>query len=184
MLGRLRRTTRTDVGLALAFAGIAYLVWALVAGVSRAVVQEVIDYTSLGGGEIKAWVRIIFVEGGIVIDLVGLVWMALSLYLVVRSSRQRASVSWAWTSAVCQLLVAALGSVLVGWAAYKARPTPAAGGGSDTTMAQIGGISLPVVLAVAIVLWTTFLVWLLADRARLSRRGPTLTDGLRTNVFR
>jgi hypothetical protein len=28
------------------------------------------------------------------------------------------------------------------------------------------------------------LVWLLVERARFDRRGPTLRDGLRTNVFR
>ena len=179
----MRRTTRTDVGLALAFAGITYLVWALVAGVSRAVVEELIDITALRGGELKGWVRVIFVEGGTVIDLVGLAWMAATLYLVLRSSRQRASISWAWTSAITQLLVAALGSVLVGWAAYQSRPAPVAPRES-TTLAQISEISLPVILVVAVLVWTTFLVWLLVDRARLSRRGPTLTDGLRTNIYR
>jgi Na+(H+)/acetate symporter ActP len=40
MLGQLRRTTRTDVGLALTFVGIAYLVWVLVAGVARELVAD------------------------------------------------------------------------------------------------------------------------------------------------
>jgi len=171
------------VGLALAFAGIVYLVWALVAGVSRAVVRELIEYKGVEVDELKAWVRIIFVEGGIFIDLVGLAWLAASLYLVVRGSRQRASISWAWTSAVCQLLVAALGSVLVGWSAYKSRVHLAPPPAEDTTLAQISGMSLPVVLVVAVLLWVTFLVWLLIERARLDRRGPTLRDGLRTNVY-
>ncbi|MHC4983992.1 MAG: hypothetical protein ACYTF6_12605 [Planctomycetota bacterium] len=183
MLGRVRRTTRTDVGLALAFSGIVYLLWSLVAGVSRAVVGELILYSAIEEAELKGWVRVIFVEGGIFIDLVGLAWLGVSLYLVVRGSQQRASISWAWTSAVCQLLVAALGSVLVGWAAYKSREQfkPAT---EDTTMAQVGRISLPVVMVVAVLLWTTFLVWLLFERARLDRRGPTLRDGLRTNIYR
>jgi hypothetical protein len=33
-------------------------------------------------------------------------------------------------------------------------------------------------------LWTTFLVWLMVERARLNRRGPTLRDGMRSNVFK
>ena len=44
MLGQSRRTTRLDVGLALAFSGIAYLVWALVAGISRRTVQDLFNY--------------------------------------------------------------------------------------------------------------------------------------------
>jgi len=171
------------VGLALAFAGIAYLTWALVAGISRAVVQEVIRFSAIQGTELKAWVRVIFVEGGFVLDLIGLLWMAVSLYLVVRGSRQRASISWAWTSAISQLLVAALGSVLVSWAAYREYPTPA-GAEAPTAMAQISGFSLPVILVIAVLVWTTFLVWLLVERSRLNRRGPSLTDGVRTSFYR
>ena len=185
MLGQLRRTTRTDVGLALAFSGLAYLVWALVAGVSRSVIQEMIRSTA-AMKELPESTRVVkafFVTGGIVIDAAGLAWLALSLFLVACSSRQRMSISWAWVSAVCQSFVAALGAVLVGWAAYKPHivPIPAAGAG---LLERVTALSLPVTVAMAVLVWVTFLVWLLMERARLRRRGPTLTDGLRTNIYR
>jgi len=184
VLGRLRRTTRTDVGLALAFVGIVYLVWALVAGLSRDIVQEMIK--SAAGTDVllpapTRVVKVIFLRGAIVIDIVGLAWLALSLYLVVRGSRQRASISWAWVSAVCQSLVSAVGAVLVGWAAYKPHVLPVEQ--APSTWEQIRHISLAVVLVVAVLLWVTALVWLLIERARLDRRGPTLRDGLRTNIY-
>jgi hypothetical protein len=37
---------------------------------------------------------------------------------------------------------------------------------------------------VALLIWVTFLIWLLIERARLNRRGPTLRDGLRSNIYR
>ncbi|MBS3734128.1 MAG: hypothetical protein KGY99_04305 [Phycisphaerae bacterium] len=189
MLGRLKRTTRLDVGLALSFAGIAYLVWALVAGVSRRLVQELFKIAAIEEGfSLPAdarWVKLVFVNGGILIDLVGLAWLALSLFLVVRSSRQRARISWAWVSAVCQVIVAALGAVLVGWAAYQPHVVPPdVIDQAPTTWEQIRAISLPVVVAIAVLLWVTFLIWLLVERARLNRRGPTLTDGVRTSFYR
>ena len=184
MLGRLRRTTRTDVGLALAFVGIVYLVWALVAGLSRHVVQEMIKSAAASEAHLPRAtmvVKVIFLKGAILIDLAGLAWLALSLYLVVRGSRQRASISWAWVSAVCQSLVAAVGAVLVGWAAYKPHVLPV--GQAPSTWEQIRHISLAVVMAIAVLLWVTALVWLLIERARLDRHGPTLRDGLRTNIY-
>ena len=54
MLGTVRKTTRTDVGLALASAGMAYLAWTIVTGVARHVVNE-LD----ASGEIVLTVRIV-----------------------------------------------------------------------------------------------------------------------------
>jgi hypothetical protein len=188
MLGRIRRTTRTDVGLALSFAGIAYLVWVFVAGVSRDVVQELIKSATVRRlilPDSARWVKVVFVEGGIFIDVAGLAWLAASLFLVMWSSRQRCSISWAWVSATCQAIVAALGAVLVGWAAYQPHVIRinAAVPGSPTWQ-KVSEISLPVIAAIAVVLWSVVLVWLLVERARLNRRGPTLRDGLRTNISR
>jgi hypothetical protein len=162
-----------------------YLVWALVAGLSRHVVQEMIKSAAATAAPLPRAtmvVKAVFLHGAILIDLVGLAWLGLSLYLVVRGSRQRASISWAWVSAVCQALVAAVGAVLVGWAAYKPHILPVEQ--TPTTWEQIRYVSLPVVMVIAVLLWVTFLVWLLIERARLNRRGPTLSDGLRTNVYR
>ena len=122
MLGRTHRTTRLDVGLALAFSGSAYLVWAIVAGISRVCVQDLIntiEATKLDLPSSTTWVKIGFVDAGIGIDIVGLAWLVLSLLLVVFSSRQYFSISWAWVSAICQAFVAAIGAVLVGWAVQR-----------------------------------------------------------------
>jgi len=191
MLGRLRRTSRLDAGLALAFAGIAYLVWALVAGTTRTLIQDMIRTNTLKGLAVPEFTRVVkifFVDAGVVIDLAGLAWMAVSLTLVVFSSRQKISISWAWVSAICQSFAAAAGAVLVGWAAFMPHQAPIAIGAEgnffDRPWEKVSGFSLPVVLVVALVVWVTFLVWLLVERARLDSRGPTLRDGLRTNIFR
>jgi len=187
MLGRLRRTSRLDAGLALAFAGVAYLMWALVAGSTRTLIQEMIRTQSLKGMEPPAFtgvVKVFFVDAGIVIDLAGLAWLAASLLLVVFSSRQKISISWAWVSAICQAFAAAWGAVLVGWAAFMPHRVPIAIVSGDSPWEKVSGFSLPVVLVAALLVWVTFLVWLLVERSRLDRRGPTLRDGLRTNIFR
>lgn len=189
MLGRLRRTTRVDVGLALAFSGAAYLVWSLVAGVSRQLMQEMIQNIghTVRLEKTTALIKVFFVEGGFVIDLVGLAWLVGCLILILLASRQRISVSWAWMCAICQSLVAALGGALVAWAVQRPYVTVLSGNATDhplTATAQISMVSLPIVITVALLIWVTFVVWLLVERARLNRRGPSLTDGLRTNVYR
>ena len=187
MLGRLRRTTRLDVGLAIAFVGIAYLVWALVAGVSRGLVEDLFKVVAVEGIDMPEgtrWVQAVFVTAGPLIDLVGLAWLAGSLYPVVRSSRQQTRISWAWASAVCQLIVAALGAVSVGWAVSRPLVLYAVPPEAPTTLEQIRTLSLPVVVVVAVLLWVTFLVWLILERARLNRRGPSLADGVRTSFYR
>jgi len=187
MLGRLRRTTRLDVGLALSFSGLAYLVWALVAGVSRSVVQEMIRSTAARGDlpDLARAVKIFFVDFGFVIDVVGLAWLGVSLVLVLVSSRQRIRIAWAWVAAICQSFAAALGAVFVGWVAYQPHIMAYSERGAQATLGeQVSAISLPLILALAVLLWVTVLVWLLVERARWSRRGPTIHDGLRTQLYR
>jgi hypothetical protein len=183
MLGRMKRTTRLDVGLALAFAGLSFLVWSLVAGASRTIMKDLIHSTTLAGRplpELTRAVKLFFVDTGFAIDLVGLGWLAISLALIVFASRQRITISWAWTCAVLQSFMAAFGAVLVGSAAY-APYAPAQELPAETTLETISQLSLPLVIGVAIFLWITCLIWLLVDRSRLDRHGPTLTDGLRTH---
>lgn len=188
MLGRMRRTSRTDVGLALSFAGVGYLIWAIVAGVSRSTVQELIKSAVVMHFQLRDSAHVlktIFVEAGIVIDLVGLAWLAATLFLVLWASRQRCSISWAWVSAMGQVIIAALGAVLVGWAAYQPHVVPPNTPVPPTaTWAIVSMISLPVVVVISVVLWVAMLVWLLVNRGRRNRRGPTLRDGLRTNFYR
>ncbi|MFP4107201.1 MAG: hypothetical protein ACLFVU_14105 [Phycisphaerae bacterium] len=178
-----------DVGLALAFSGIAYLVWVLVAGAARSMVQSLINWSDLWQKDVPSStkvIRVVFVDAGVALDIAGLLWLMLSMFLVVRSSRQRMSISWAWVSAVLQTAVAALGGIWVAWGVHVPyREKIASTFVPDPTPWQhVQGFSLGVSLAVALLLWVTFLVWLLVDRARLNRRGPTLTDGLRTNIYK
>ena len=193
MLGRLRRTTRLDVGLALGFSGASYLVWALVAGISRRSVGQVFENIGRSGNTweglapASAWVKTMFVDAGIAIDVVGLAWLAVSLLLIVFSSRQYFSISWAWVSAITQSFTAGLGAVLVGWAGQepvKLLITPTQAAPARSAWAHVSGFSLLVTLVLAVVVWTGFLVWLLIDRHRLSGRGPSLRDGMRSNVVR
>lgn len=187
MLGRTRRTSRLDVSLALAFTGIAYLVWALVAGTARNLIQDMIQATMSMGEKvppITSGVKVVFVDAGVAIDLVGLAWLTLSLLLIVFAGRQKFSISWAWVSAICQSFVAAWGAVLVAWAAFlpfasKVDPLAPA---ENTAWAKVSGLSLPVVLGVAVVVWSALLLWLLFERSRFFNRGPTVRDSLRTNV--
>ena len=187
MLGRMKRTTRGDVGLAMSFAGISFLFWALVAGASRTIMLEVIrSRAHLAAEQAVTWprmteaVKIFFVDTGFVIDLVGLCWMVLSLILIVLANRQRISISWAWVSAIMQSFIAGLGAVLVGWMSYVSLAVYGVAH-APTTLETLSQISLPVVIALAILIWVSLLVWLLVERARFDRHGPTLTDGLRTN---
>lgn len=179
-----------DVGLAIAFAGLSYLVWALVAGGSRTLVQTFIysaKNLEMDLPSLTRAVKVFFVDAGFLIDLVGLGWLVVSLALVMLSSRQKISISWAWVSAICQSFTAALGAVLVGGAVYAPHAVATAAGAAaedPTLFERVSKISLPVMVLVAILIWTTFVVWLLMDKARFNRRGPTLRDGLRSNVFK
>ena len=194
MLGRLRRTTRLDVGLALAFSGASYLVWALVAGISRSSVEQVFRNLERSGNAWEvlapgsAWAKTMFVDAGIALDVIGLAWLAISLLLIVFSSRQYFSISWAWVSAILQSFTAGLGAVLVGWAGQqplKYLISPGTGEPSArTAWAEVSGVSLLVTLVIAIVVWLVFLVWLLIDQSRMARHGPSLRDGMRSNVVR
>lgn len=182
MLGRMQRTSRLDVGLALVFCGAAYLIWALVAGFSREMVQAMLRATA-GNNKpmVTEAVRLVFMDFGIMIDLVGLAWLTGSLYLVLRASHQVASISWAFVSASTQLLVASLGAVLVGYginAPHYINTTADGGAGKIQTLNRF---SLASTVTIAIVLWLAAMVWLLVQRARFRQRRPTLRDGLRSS---
>jgi hypothetical protein len=177
--------------LALAFSGVSYLVWALVAGTSREMVRDMKHAAEVSPllKEIPRFsngVKIFFADMGIIIDVVGLVWMIASLFLVVYAGRQKLSISWAWLSAILQAFVAAIGGVLVGWAMNLPYQRLADSGASPekvSKMVKLSELSLPIVLTVAILIWVTFLVWLLVERARFRSRGPSLRDGLKSNIY-
>ena len=193
MLGHLRRTSRLDVGFALAFAGLAYLVWALVAGASRFLVQRLMlaqGVYQLGDADLPTATRLvkwIFVDYGFGIDAAGLAWLILSLVLVFLSSRQTISDCWAWVSSMCQGLVSALGAMAVGKAVYAPHDILMASNGLPEGASlgeKVSSLSLAIIIPLAILAWVTALVLLLTERARLNRHGPTLHDGLRTQGYR
>ncbi len=191
MLGRTRRTTRLDVGLALVFAGLGYLIWALVAGSSRAMVQELMDAFARKGlavSRVTQWVRYIFLDAGVAIDIAGLILLCTAMVLVFLSSRQKLSISWAWAVSFLQVCIAGLGSVLVALDVhhqYNMLMPPATVEAPRTAMQTVSRVSLFVSLPIAILLWVTVLVYFLVERARWNRRqGPSLRDAMRTNVYR
>jgi ABC-type xylose transport system permease subunit len=177
MLGRKRRTTKLDVGLAIVFVGISFLIWSLVAGVARAWMRRVIVDDG-GLEELTRAVKIFFVDTGFVIDLVGLGWMMVCLVLIYFAGRQRLSISWAWATAMLQSFVASLGGVLVAGATIGVLSSEHAP--RDNTLQRISQLSLPVVIAVAVVIWAGFVYFMIRTRGTM-RRGPSLSDGLRTN---
>ena len=172
------------MGLALVFVGLAYLTWVLVAGVARELVADMISFSGAFDPSMP-WptriTRIVFVDAGVAIDVAGLVWLVVSLLLVIASSRQRFSISWPWLSGVLQAIVAAVGGIAVAWAVHLPYRTASQ---AATTWEKVSGLSLPVLTVVAVLIWVTFLVMLLVERARFNRRGPSPRDGLRTQVDR
>jgi len=178
MLGQVRRTTRADVGLALTSAGLAYLVWAVVIGVARHVVNELELIRQANQVELPGLSSALcasFVHGAGVWDLVGVLWLLVSLVLIVGSSRQRWITSCPWLSAALHALAAAL---IGGWAALAAISPFILPMAAEHPAVGWGGYS--VALAVALVMWVLTLVWMLYERSRL-RRGPALIDGQRTH---
>ena len=182
MLGQARRTTRADVGLALAMAGIAYLVWTLAIGVARGTVNDLSSIAhaqAAGYPTVTEWLCGAFLNAAGVWDLLGVLWLLVSLVLIVGSGRQRWIISWAWLSAICHGLAAALMAV---WAALAAiAPFRASVPPQAPPAPSVGWGAFSVAIAIALIMWVAALVWMLAERARL-RRGPSLRDGLRTHI--
>ena len=180
MLGLVRKTTRTDVGLALASTGLAYLAWVIVTGVARHVVNQLALLAEAREMALPGLASALcgsFVHGAAVWDLVGVLWLLVSLVLIVGSGRQQWTISWPWFSSILHGLTAAL---LGAWTSLAAigpfmavvpapPPAPAVGYGSYSAL-----------LALGLVLWVSTLVWMLYMRSRLGL-GPSLLDGQRTH---
>lgn len=177
MLGRTRRTTGTDVGLAIAFAGLAYLAWMLAAGLACQMAGLLQSRAGIvdGQGEIFRWGLTVWGAG---VNLLGLLWLLGSLVLVIAASRQRRSISWAWAAAGGQVLAAAL---LSSWTAYLGSRSPADQAVAGPALQPGGWTLFSASIAIALAMWVTVLVVLLYDRVRLGR-GPSLRDGQRTHL--
>jgi hypothetical protein len=173
MLGRVRRTTRTDVTLALISAGIVYLAYALSCYVAK--VSAMTLDGAVTQGRLAAAFRSTFGAGGAdVFDMVGPLWMVASLWQVIRASRQRRIISWSWLLISGQALAAVL---MASWAAlslYQTLPSPAMHGPVSWS---------PRLVVLAVVVWVGTLIWLVVDSRRM-RRGPTMGDGVKTMLYR
>ena len=179
MLGRVRRTTRTDVGLALSLAGVVYLFWAGSVACARMVTQQLLviaQYERLGLTGLAAALTGTFTGWSAAFDAAGLLWLVLTLLLIIGSSRQRLIISWPWGSAICQALV---GGLLAIWSALAAIG-PRAYGPEVAAPAAVSWTGLSVAAVAALLLWVTALVWLVYERARL-RMGPSIHDSFRTH---
>lgn len=171
------------MGLALTFVGVAYLAWAMVAGVTRSMVSDLISFSDVSDPALPLAtraVRVVFVDAGVAIDVAGILWLTVSLLLVLRSARQRMSISWPWFSGFTQTLAAAIGGILAAWAVHLPYRHITEAGAKATPWERVSGVSLPVLLVLAMLIWVTFLVLMLVERARLNRHGPSPSDGLRT----
>lgn len=178
MLGRLRRTTRTDVGLALTMAGFVYLAWVLACYVAKTCARGLAAaYEGASPGGLRAAVATLFGRYAAVFDLLGPVTLCLSLWLVIRASRQRRIISWSWLVISCQAIAAILVAVAAAGATAMAFAERAALTGLPPADWS------PVIVAIAVLVWVSTLVWLIFERIKLGR-GPTLGDGTRTHMFR
>ena len=187
MLGRVRRTTRTDVGLVISFVGVAYLIWTLAIGTSRHLVNQLARSAYLGRlalGSLPVATRALygaFIDAAAIWDTVGLLWLVLSLVLILGASRQRWSVSWPWMSATCQAMVSVL---VTAWAGLSANaPSWPVGGPTSRPLPypHTGWTFMSLVVSLALVIWAGTLIWLLYEQARLGR-GPSPRDSLRTHI--
>ncbi len=175
MLGRTRRTTRTDVSLALTLAGIVYLAWVWACWTAAAVATGMAEGPPASGAAAAfvsvfgSWARHIF-------DILGPLWMLASLYLVIRASRQRRIISWSWLLIACHGIAAIL---VATWAALS---QAAVASGENTVLPPSSDWS-PLVVTVAVLIWFGTLGWLIYERLRLGR-GPAIRDGAKTHAYR
>ena len=169
----------------MAFAGVAYLIWVLVVGVTRHLVNKLshAQYT-VELGEIPVttqWLWNSFIHAAPVFDLAGVLWLLLSLGLIVGAGRQRWSISCPWICAICQTTTATLLAVWAGVAAQAPHTIGMFYGTGPPPYLTTGWTSLCVAIAIALVMWVTSLVWMISERARMMH-GPKLRDGMKTNI--
>lgn len=184
MLGRIKRTSRLDAGLATAFVGLSFLAWALVAGLSRSLMLKLYQDHQNNKVELPTFskgVEIFFVDTGFVIDIAGLVLMIGGLVLVYLAIRQKISISWAWLCATTQSLFAALGGALVASAIFA--PYGFQWPANLKALETFNQISFPVFLATAIIIWVIFVYSMLRARYRWLMRmsGPSIRDSVKSN---
>lgn len=184
MLGHVRKTTRLDVGLAFGFTGASFLAWALVARVSRTMMLNLIyefDQKGQALPDFSQVIKLFFVNTGFVIDLVGLAWLLIGMMLVFFAARQKISISWAWMCGMIQIMAAAIGAIIAAAAIFAPlgfRIWPE----TMETFEVVSEISFPIVLIVAVLIWSYFLYRLIRGNYKQKLRGgPTPSDSSRSN---
>jgi hypothetical protein len=180
MLGHVRRTTRTDVALALLMVGITYLAWALSCWMAQKTALFLRDsavpafqppLTAAFLAAFGAWPRLIF-------DVLGPVWMLAGLYMVIRASRQHRVISWSWLLASCQGLAALLIAAWAQTAQWGMTPSGHLPAGEHNPAGTI--------LLIAVAIWVVTLIWLIGEGIRLRglRVAPAIGDSAKTNAYR
>lgn len=174
MLGRVQRTTRTDVALALTMAGFSYLAYVLACYMAKSCAAGAVNLAA-GSTLARTFHATFHSWEACFFDFLGPLWMLAGLYMVIRASRQHRIISWSWLLISCQAVAAIL---IASWAALAARTL------TMTAPAEHVNWS-PVLVALATLTWVGTLVWLIVDRARLKHyRGPSLGDGQKTMAYR
>jgi len=177
MLGRTRRTTRTDVALALVMAGFVYLGWLLACWAAK---EAAVGLGAMDPGDLDSWtfafVTVFDSWARHIFDIVGPVWMLASLYLVIRASRQRRIISWSWLLSCCQAIIAIL---IACWAASAHLGTYSRSGGLFSRAADW----FPAALTIAVLIWLATLAWLIYEHF-WGRRPRAISDGAKTHAYR
>ena len=172
MLGRVRRTSRADVGLALAFVGFGFLSYVAIAALGRVALSRFAESGGLTGTLTTA--DCLLRQSAIGLDILAVAGLAVGSTLTWLASRQRISISWAWLVGMCQTLSSvALGGILIKGIVPEL---------PNKLSPEL--TSLCVASGIAIIIWCAFLVRLLLDRATIGRRGQSFNDGIKTNVYR
>jgi len=188
MLGRVRRTTRTDVALALVLAGLVYLAWVMACWSAKRSAAHMdhlaaasAAYRSAMPAASRGFMQTFATWTAGIFDLLGPIWMLLGLYMVIRASRQRRIISWSWLLISSQAIAALL---IACWAAW-ALPVPVDAAAESTTAVAGAGWS-PAVVALGVLIWVGTLAWLILDRIRYGRfRSHTaIRDGFKTHAYR
>ena len=168
MLGRVRRTTRTNVTLALAMAGIVYLFWVLACHVGKYCANVLAAHTpaTLTGRALS----LAFGRWPAVFDWLGPVWLVLSLYLVIRASRQQRVISWSWLVITSQALAALLIATVSAMAASRQMDLlkPSGDTSADWSVGLVG---------ISVVAWLAALALLIRDRTACSATAPAWPTG-------
>jgi peptidoglycan biosynthesis protein MviN/MurJ (putative lipid II flippase) len=176
MLGQTRRTTRTDVSLALSAAGFVFLAWVLACWSAKQAAMAIGSADTPLPGLTRGFMATFGGAGRHAFDIVGPLWMFFSLWRVIRAAHQRRIISWSWLLTGIQ----AIGAILIAsWASLAQ---------AHATLVSAEEIEyMPdwfcAVIIVAVAIWLATLYLLVSERSRLKRKS-VLSVSAKTQSFR